>query len=68
MVNAQFSVVEREIITLLRCVPRATWGMLGLYECLALLATREQIDVSLADLRRAGLIDRDQLGIWSPSR
>lgn len=57
--------VDREVVELLRVVPRGTWGMCGLYECLRPYATPEQIDESLAKLVKARMIECDSLGSWT---
>jgi hypothetical protein len=56
--------VDHEVVELLRVVPRGTWGMCGLYECLRTHATPEQIDESLTKLRKARVIECDSIGSW----
>ncbi len=57
--------VDRQVVELLRVVPRGTWGMCGLYECLRLFATPEQIDESLTKLAKARMIECDSIGSWA---
>jgi len=57
--------VDRQVVELLRAVPRGTWGMCGLYECLRWSATQEQIDESLTKLVKARMIESDSIGSWT---
>jgi hypothetical protein len=57
--------VDHQVVELLRVVPRGTWGMCGLYECLRSHATPEQIDESLTKLMKARMITCDSIGSWT---
>jgi len=61
----RLSAVDREVIALLEVAPRATWGLLGLYESLRASASRVEIDASVAKLARGCVITSNRLGLWS---